>query len=722
MQNHLPLTRDLVLIGGGHTHALVLHSWAMRPLPGVRLSVINPDPTSPYTGMLPGYIAGHYAREDLDIDLVRLARRAGARLILGRATGIDREERLVHVPGRPPVAYDVVSVDIGITSDLPAIPGYSMHAVSAKPLGSYARAWEHWLAALDQGRVAPKVAVIGGGVAGVELALAMAHRLKGQNAQITIAEARTMLPNIGAQARGRLLGHLARAGIGAREGVAITEVTARGITLADGTTVEASLVLGAVGARPQDWLRDTGLDLSEGFLTVDKYLRSVTDPAIFAVGDCAHMAHAPRAKAGVYAVRQAPFLRENLRAALGAGRMRAYHPQRDYLKLVSLGGKVALADKWSLPLEGRWLWRLKDRIDEKFMGQFRNARPMPAALPPAMASDLREMLEGRPLCGGCGAKMGAQALQSALPSLSRADVETGIGDDAAVLHIGNVRQVIATDHLRALWDDPFVMAQIAATHALGDIWAMGARPQAALASVTLPRMSEALQARTLREVMAGALTVLDPAGAALVGGHSAMGAEMQLGFTVTGRLDRAALTKAGAQPGDALILTKRLGTGVIMAAEMQWAARGDVVASAIAAMLQPQGPAADLLAPHAHAMTDVTGFGLAGHLSEILAGSGLAANLRLDDLPLLDGAARLAAAGHASSIAGANRAAVAHLLHMPDDPRAELLFDPQTAGGLLAAVPDSIVLELVERLQEAGYSAARIGHFTAADTPAITVR
>ena len=719
MHMPLPLTRDLVLIGGGHTHALVLHRWAMHPLPGVRLTVINPDPVAPYTGMLPGFIAGHYAREDLDIDLIRLARRAGARLVLGKATGIDRAARQVHVPDRPPISYDLAAIDIGITSDLPMIPGYGDHAVSAKPLGRYAQQWEDWRGRLEAGAVAAQIAVIGGGVAGVELALAMAFRLQRYAPQITIIQSGALLPNIGAQARKRLIGHLKRFSVSILEQAKVTEVTRQGVTLADGTQIAASLVLGAAGSRPQDWLQDTGLALTDGFVTVDPYLRSVTDPNIFAVGDCAHMAHAPRAKAGVYAVRQAPYLFDNLRAALGAGRLRAYKPQRDYLKLVSLGDKTAVADKWSLPLEGGWLWGLKDRIDAKFMGQFRDPRPMPPALPPAAAHGLAEMLGDKPLCGGCGAKMGAQTLRAALPDVTRADVEAGIGDDAAILRMGDARQVIATDHLRALTDDPWMMARIAATHALGDIWAMGARPQAALAQVTLPRMSPELQARTLREVMAGAQSVLEPAGVALVGGHSAMGTEMQLGFTLTGLLDGAATAKAGAQPGDVLILCKPLGTGVIMAAEMQWAAPGGDVAGAWRAMVQSQARAAELLAPVAHAMTDVTGFGLAGHLNEMLAQDRLSARLNLDAIPVLDGAEALIAAGYHSSIAPDNRAALGPLLVAPDTARAALLVDPQTAGGLLAAVAPAQAASLVEKLQEAGYRAATIGEITGKDGPRI---
>ena len=708
MHSPYPLSRDIVLVGGGHAHALVLHKWAMNPLAGVRLTVINPAPTAPYTGMLPGHIAGHYPRAALEIDLIRLARRAGARVVLDRAVGLDVGARLVHLADRPPVAYDVVSVDIGITSDLPTVPGYLAHAVSAKPLGAYAARWADWVSKAESGAVPPQIAVIGGGVAGVELALAMAHRARALSPHVTVIEAATLLPHIGKAARRALRAHLERYGVHVIEGAQITQVAADGVTFADGTQIAASLTVGAAGTRPQSWLAQTDLPLTDGYITVDPYLRAQGHEDIFAVGDCAHMSASPRPKAGVFAVRQAPILFQNLRAAVGVGQLRAYKPQKDYLKLVSLGGKSALADKWGLAVQGGWLWRQKDAIDARFMAQFRDPRPMPPALPNPRVGDV-----AKPLCGGCGAKLGAQALRTALgPAPMRADIIAGAGDDAALLRVGDTVQVLATDHLRAIVEDPFTMARIAATHALGDIWAMGARPQAALVNLTLPRLTPALQARTLAEVMAGLRTTLDPEGAAIIGGHSTMGAEMQIGLTLTGTLDGAALRKSGARVGDALILTKALGTGVIMAAEMQWAAAGDIVAGAIAQMLQPQAQAAQVLRAQARAMTDVTGFGLAGHLSEMLAESALGAEIDLSALPLLPGAEELAGLGHASSLLPDNRAAVGSMLDTPDTARASLLLDPQTAGGLLAAVPMDRAQALVTELRGLGYAAAEIGHVT----------
>ncbi|GAB4267798.1 MAG: hypothetical protein Kow0013_18110 [Pararhodobacter sp.] len=721
----LPLTRDLVLVGGGHAHALVLLRWAMDPLPGVRLTVIDPNPTAPYTGMLPGHIAGHYTRDSLEMNLVALCRHAGARLILGRAEGLDPDARRIHVAERPPIAYDVASVDIGISSDLPSLPGFTEHAIAAKPLGGYSERWARFVAAVEAGRAQPSVAILGAGVGGVELALAMDHRLRAHpGRRITLIERGSALPHLGTRARASLLRRLEALGIALHEGETPARVDASGVTLQSGTRIEAALTLGAAGSRPQAWLARTGLHLTDGFITVGPTLASTSHPEVFAAGDCAHMAASPRPKAGVFAVRQAPILLHNLRAALSGGTARRYRPQRDYLKLISLGDRAALADKWGLPLQGAWLWRVKDRIDRKFMRMFHHLPAMHApALPAPHALGLREALGDKPMCGGCGSKVGPDALRAALAGLGVGDgVDLGVGDDAAVLRIGDQRQVIATDHLRAFTEDPWLMARIATVHALGDVWAMGATPQAALASLILPRQSEALQSRTLAEIMDAITRTLKDAGARLAGGHTTQGAELTIGLTVTGIAGARVLTKGGARPGEALILTKPLGSGTLLAAEMAKAADGRAIAALWPYLTQPQGRAAAILAPHASAMTDVTGFGLAGHLDEMARAGGVGARISLADVPLFEGAEACAAAGVASTLAPANRAALIGRIAAPATPRAALLFDPQTAGGLLASVPEDRAEALVAALLDAGYTAARIGTVTApGDGPALVV-
>lgn len=706
---HLPLTKDLVLIGGGHAHALVLRKWGMSPLPGARLTLINPGPTAPYSGMLPGFVAGHYQRADLDIDLVKLARFAGARVVIGAASGIDTANRLVQVPGRAPIAYDLASVDVGITSQMPALPGFAVHAIPAKPLGEFAAKWD----AFGNGQGPAHIAVIGGGVAGVELILAMAYalRARGRLAQATLIDSAKALTAIGAAARNRLRIALSEQAVTLLEGAEIASVEPDHIRLNDGREVLSDFTTGAAGARPYGWIADTGLELENGFISVDASLQS-SDPAVFATGDCAHLSHAPRPKAGVYAVRQAPVLFDNLRAILSGGDLRPYDPQKDYLKLISLGERSALGERFGRIIASPVMWRWKDQIDQKFMAKFRDYPVMQQPrLPRHHTLGMVEALGDKPMCGGCGAKVGRSALRAALaplPDNQRTDITPLPGDDAALLTTGGVQQVISSDHLRALTDDPVVMARIAAIHALGDIWAMGALPQAATANLILPRMSPELQQRTLREIMSSASQVIRQAGAEIVGGHTSLGYELTIGFAVTGLCPRPAITLAGARHGDALILTKPIGSGVIMAAEMAGQADGEWVTTALAQMSRPQARAAEIL-QDAHAMTDVTGFGLFGHLSGICETSAVGADLKTSAVPLMPGAAWLADQGIRSSLFADNRALAPEIQTTSVQ---DLLFDPQTAGGLLAAVPADSADHLVEKLRQSGELAAQIGQIT----------
>lgn len=716
-----PVTDEIVLIGGGHAHALLLKMWAMKPVPGARLTVINPAPTAPYTGMLPGYVAGHYHREELEIDLVKLARRAGARLILGAATGIDRASRHVKISGRADVFYDLLSIDIGITSEMPDIPGFTDHAHSAKPLGAFALAWADYLRA-------PKgdIVVIGGGVAGVELALAMAHRARALQAKVgvtVVEQAGELLEGIGSSARRALLRHMARLGVNTLTATSVKKVAGDHVTTSAGQKINAGFVVGAAGARPHAWLAQTGLELRDGFITVDKTLRALGDPRVFAVGDCADLAYAPRPKAGVFAVRQAPVLMHNICGSLQGTGLRGFRPQKDYLKLISTGGQGAVADKYGLRLDGGWLWHLKNRIDRKFMTQFIELPTMPALDVPLRASRSLQMeLAGsEPLCGGCGAKVGRAELArglSQLPRPKRPDVLSGPGDDAAILTLGGQQQVFTTDHLRAFVEDPWLMTQIAANHAMGDIWAMGARPQAALVQVILPQMAARLQAEVLREITAAAQAAFSQVGADIVGGHTSVGAELTIGFSVTGLLERPAIGLAGAKAGDILILTKPVGSGTVLAAEMRMQARAAWVAAAYQMMLAPQDAPSAILAPFAHAMTDVTGFGVVGHLMSILKASGVAATLDLSAVPMMEGAAELAARGVRSSLWLTNAQAVPEISG-GDTPGKTLLFDPQTAGGLLATVAPDKAQSLVDALQAQGVPAVVIGQITKG-TPFIT--
>ena len=710
----VPLTRDLVLIGGGHAHALALRMWGMKPMAGVRVTVINPGPTAPYTGMLPGFIAGHYTCDELEIDLVKLCRFAGARLVLTKACGINRAAKTLQVEGRPDIGYDVASFDIGIHSAMPEVKGFGQFGLPAKPLDRFANGWEAFLSDVRSGALAPSVAVIGGGIAGAELALAMSHRLTeiGASPSISLIEAGPKLSGVIPSTQRRLNKALVDAGIALHLNAKITNV-GMGEVILDGKIIPSNLTVGAAGAKPYSWLSSTDLPLSNGFITVGTELALTDDPDVFATGDCSHLAHSPRPKAGVFAVRAAPVLLHNLKARLSGGACRPFKPQKTYLKLISLGRKSAIAEKAALSFSSDAMWRWKDQIDQKFMDQFRNLPKMASAtLPEERALDVSSILSEKPLCGGCGAKIGPDVLHDALCGLAeiqRYDVLTKKGDDAAVLKIGGRKQVISVDHLRAFDEDHWRMARIATVHALGDVWAMGAEPQSVLVSLTLPRMSAQLQSRTLVEIMDGVQSISQNAGAEIVGGHTSMGAELSIGLTVTGLLPKGkdAITIGGAKSGDALILTRPIGSGTILAAEMAMEANGADVSEMLSHLQTSQASAADILT-NAHAMTDVTGFGLGGHLLAMCRASGSGAKLNLDNIPVFNGSISLNRIGHRSSIYEDNAKAAEHFSGLRGE-IGELLFDPQTSGGLLAAVNPREAIQVVENLRMAGYIAAQIG-------------
>jgi selenide,water dikinase len=504
-----------------------------------------------------------------------------------------------------------------------------------------------------------------------------------------------------------------------------------GLQARNGETLAADEIVWVTQAGGASWLSETGLALDgEGFIRVRDTLQSETDPLIFAAGDCASMPGRPLEKAGVFAVRMGTPLAENLRRAVLRRPLLAYRPQRRWLALISTGDRHAVASRGGLFARGDWVWRWKDWIDRRFMRRFNALEPMvePAATA-AEAVPLDEHEQTQAIsavamrCGGCGAKVGATVLSAALANvrpIERDDVLIGLHapDDAAVLRVPPGSALVHTvDFFRAFIDDPWLLGRIAANHALGDIFAMGGVPQSATAIATVPPGLERKVEDTVFQMMAGAVAVLNEAGCALVGGHTGEGSELALGFAVNGLIDErldGVLRKGGMRPGDALILTKPIGTGTLLAAHARLKARGRWIDAALASMQQSNRLAVPCLVAHgATACTDLTGFGLLGHLIEMTRPSGVDAEIDLAALPLLDGAAETAAAGILSSLQPAN-VRLRRALRAPPEalrhPTYPLLFDPQTAGGLLASVPAENAEACVAALRRLGYaSAACIG-------------
>ena len=740
----LPVVKDVVLVGAGHSHVTVLRMFGMKPVPGVRLTLISREVHTPYSGMLPGLIAGHYSFDDTHIDTGPLTRFAGARLYQDEVIGLDVDGRQVICRHRPPVHYDVLSLDIGSTPNTAGIPGAGEHAIPVKPIDGFIGRFEALVARVLARKARTRVALVGAGAGGVELLLSVAHRLRheatragfdARGLSFVLVSASDILPAFPAAFRARFRAILADRGITVVTGAAVDRVEAGQLYRDGQAPVEADEILWTTQAAPARWLAQTGLPLDpKGFLKVDETLRVAGHDNVFAAGDTITFATRELPKSGVYAVRAGPVLADNIRRTLTGRALRPFRPQREALYLVSTGGRHAVGTRNGLVVEGAWVWLWKDWIDRRFMRKFNDLPEMPA--PPALLPRLadRQALEEISAiamrCGGCGAKVGASVLSRALGQIepaAHADVVAGLdaADDAALIDIGGDRLLVQTvDYFRAMIDDPYLFGKIAATHALGDVYAMGGEPQTALAIATVPYGLEAKVEADLFAMMTGANEVLREAGCALVGGHTGEGSELALGFAINGLVaPDAALSKGGLRPGDALILTKPIGTGTLLAADMRRKAKARWVMAAITHMLQSNGRAATILRRYeVHAATDVTGFGLLGHLVEMVRASDVDVTVAIDRIPLLDGARESVAAGIFSSLQPQNvrlRRAISGLETAAKHPLYPLLFDPQTSGGLLAAVPLGEAEHCVAALRTAGYAAATVIGFVSVRSGAI---
>ena len=726
----VPIRRDLVLVGGGHSHVFVLKGFGMRPIPGVRLTLVCRDVHTPYSGMLPGLIAGHYTYDEAHIDLRKLARFAGARFIEDQVEGLDLEAKEVRFADRPPMGYDVLSINIGSTPGRAEVPGADEYATAVKPISKLVARWEALTARVLEAEGRMRIGVVGAGAAGVEMTLAMQYRwdellhergVERRPEYFLFGSAPEPLPTHNRSVQKRFRRVLGERGIEARFGRRVAEVDERGVRLEDGEAVPLDAVLWTTQASTQTWPGEAGLSVDErGFVRVSDSLESVSHGQVFAAGDCAAMIHHPREKAGVFAVRQGPPLERNLRRSLLGEPLEAFAPQKEFLSLVSTGDRYAVGSRSIFTVEGEWVWRWKDKIDRKFMDKFGTDLPeMSAEADDPLAARGESALMR---CQGCGSKVAADVLSRVLDKiepLEREGVVLGLEapDDAAAISVPEGQVLVqTTDFFPAIVDDPYVFGKIAAQHALSDLYAMGAEPHSALATAVTPFASESKCEQTLYPLLAGANEVLRAAGAALIGGHSSEGRGLALGLTVNGLgFPDELVRKQGAHAGDRLILTKPLGTGVLFAAEMRGEAQGRWVSGAIESMMVSNGPAARVLREHGvRAMTDVTGFGLAGHLLELL--GVLSARVDEEMLPLLAGAREMLAAGIASSLDPANRKRAEAIEGLSG-----IWFDPQTSGGLLAAVPEERSASAVEALRAAGCEHAGVIGEVTADGPRIAL-
>jgi selenide,water dikinase len=347
--------KRLVLAGAGHAHLVVLRELAKNPLYGARITLVTPYARQLYSGMLPGFIAGHYRRDEVEIDVARLAEHAYVEFVPGRVEALDPDRRLLTLEDGTELAYDTVSLNVGSQVER-SIPGAKHHALAVKPFEAFARQLASSKAA--------RIAIAGAGAAGAEFAMALRYR----GAAVTLYSEKPTMPRALERRAQRAL---RRMGVDFRPGMAVNEIVYGPLIVAGKSTQAFDLVILATGAAAPPWLRASGLACDErGFLLVHDTLQSVSRPDIFAAGDCASLRGRSIPKSGVYAVREGEVLAQSLRNLAQEEPVAAFQPQRRALLLMSCGRRYAIAEWGGWTAQGRWVWWLKDRIDRQWIRSF----------------------------------------------------------------------------------------------------------------------------------------------------------------------------------------------------------------------------------------------------------------------------------------------------------------------------------------------------------------
>ena len=713
----------LVLAGGGHTHALILRRWCMKPhlKPQGLITLINRHSTTLYSGMIPGLIADYYNLDEVIINLRSLSEQAGISFVMAEIIGINLVENSIYLQGRPPIHFKRMSLDIGSETSLkPGLMKIKRNdlRVPIKPLDQSLK----WIEAQDnEASVVSQepLTVIGSGLSAVEVVLALRNRWGTRPLQL--------------QAEfGKLHPQFKQALFESRINVLSKEESISGPALL------------CTGNKTPDWLLKSQLPVDRnGRVMTTQTLQVINHPNLFAVGDCGVIKNNYRSPSGVWAVRAADFLASNLERSCENIQLIDWSPQKRALQLIGRGqSKSKIKSAWALwggLLIGPhyWLWKLKEFIDKRFIASFQQIDEMRQPF----------QLETENMgCRGCAAKLPAKTLKDALEQADLSVLGNQPEDAAFIASLPNYESIFqSVDGFPALVSDPWLNGRLTALHACSDLWSMGARVLSAQVVITLPNVSERIQQELLAQSLSGIKSALEPQGAKLIGGHSLEARSLstepislgiQIDLCINGVLPAGTIPwgKGGFQSGDELLISRALGSGVLFAAARARKVAPEHLDSALEQLSTSQHKILESLlkmqkknnaSQIVHACTDITGFGLLGHLEEMLSASnsgrvqkGLPSfrvKLQADLIPHLSGALSLLGDGYFSTLAPSNRRALRLLNNNGKKPPAielklgndivfgsrehyqikELIVDPQTCGPLLIACPKEVASELV---------------------------
>jgi len=716
----IPITNDLVLIGGGHSHLSVLMKLSKRPINGNRITLITNEIDTPYSGMIPGYIEGIYSWRDSHIDLYRLCLKLNVRFIHAEVERVSAHEKEIYFKDRPKIKFDVLSINTGIQSNNREIKGAAKYCLPVKPISKLTNNF------LNKITNFKSIAFIGGGAGSVELALAIKKRFLNinQDIKITIITGkRGLLSTFPQKTKLTSLKTLEKFKIDIIEYKRVLEVKPKQIILSDKSMLKIDKAILSTNSMTPKWLAKSDILLTkDNYILVNKSFQT-NYKYVFASGDVIDFNNQNLKKAGVFAVRSGKPLAINIRKFILGKKLVEYKFNKNYLALIGTSKRSAIATKYNLTFNSRFFFYLKKYIDQNFIKKFSDFRIRKKFTLDALKTDVlnnfvkhkEKITDENDImqCKGCAAKVPLNALKQALPK----DIVSTSED--AVRVPGHPELYQTVDMISSIITDPFLLGKIAANHSISDMVSVNSKITSAMMILQLPLSKTEINSRDLEQVLLGAKEIFKTIDCPLIGGHTMIGKDKDpiIGFSILGQKQKKIKimkNRRKIKTKDLLILTEKIGSGLIFAGINNYLIDSHFQIDVIKQMIKGNlnfGKISNQL--NILSMTDITGFGLANHLLNLIKRDNSKTGLTIypNKIPLFQGVNECLNKDIKSSLFKSNYdIAQKDIIYKRDKSKLDnILYDPQTVGGIAFIIPQEEKYKHFKVLKENNIKFTEIG-------------
>jgi len=716
----IPITNDLVLIGGGHSHLSVLMKLSKRPINGNRITLITNEIDTPYSGMIPGYIEGIYSWRDSHIDLYRLCLKLNVRFIHAEVERVSAYEKEIYFKDRPKIKFDVLSINTGIQSNNREIKGAAKYCLPVKPISKLTNNF------LNKITNFKSIAFIGGGAGSVELALAIKKRFLNinQDIKITIITGkRGLLSTFPQKTKLTSLKTLEKFKIDIIEYKRVLEVKPKQIILSDKSMLKIDKAILSTNSMTPKWLAKSDILLTkDNYILVNKSFQT-NYKYVFASGDVIDFNNQNLKKAGVFAVRSGKPLAINIKQFILGKKLVEYKFNKNYLALIGTSKRSAIATKYNLTFNSRFFFYLKKYIDQNFIKKFSDFRIRKKFTLDALKTDVLNIFVKHKekitdendimQCKGCAAKVPLNALKQALPK----DIVSTSEDAVSVPGHPELYQTV--DMISSIITDPFLLGKIAANHSISDMVSVNSKITSAMMILQLPLSKTEINSRDLEQVLLGANEIFKTIDCPLIGGHTMIGKDKDpiIGFSILGQKQKKIKimkNRRKIKTKDLLILTEKIGSGLIFAGINNYLIDSYFQTDVIKQMIKGNlnfGKISNHL--NILSMTDITGFGLANHLLNLIKRDNSKTGLTIypNKIPLFQGVNECLNKDIKSSLFKSNYdIAQKDIIYKRDKSKLDnILYDPQTVGGIAFIIPQEEKYKHFKVLKENNIKFTEIG-------------